>query len=258
MTRTAAGRALPSLAGWVAGGLVVIGILLWMFVSKGLLFVAGLGAFGPGILRELGWLGGQDEFQRRAAHRAGYHAYLIGGLATALIVSGLQWRDATLAGSSEWVLLILLILWMSWMFSALLEYWGARTTASRILMVFGSFWAVFVIADVIGESDGTSDYLLGSLMACLVVAPFFLLAWTAGRWPRPTGAALLAVSALFLVIFVPPWRARPFELSSVLVTATLLLVPLIGSGVALLRDQEGDESTGDAPSEQEAAPQGAG
>jgi hypothetical protein len=145
----------------------------------------------------------------RAAHRAGYHAYLIGGLATALIVSGLQWREATLAGSSGWVLLILPILWMSWMFGALLEYRGARTTASRILMVFGSFRAVFVIADVIGESNSISDYLLGSLMACLVVPPFFVLAWAAGRWPRPTGAALLAVSTLFLLIFVPVWGRVP-------------------------------------------------
>jgi len=40
----------------------------------------GVGAFGPGILRELGWLKDQDEFQRRAAHRAGYHAFAVTGL----------------------------------------------------------------------------------------------------------------------------------------------------------------------------------
>ena len=90
MTEQAAEKSLPSMPGLIAGGLVILGVLLWMFVAEGLLFVSGLGAFGPGILRELGWLKDQDEFKRQAAHRAGYHAYLIGGLATVLVVSGLR------------------------------------------------------------------------------------------------------------------------------------------------------------------------
>jgi hypothetical protein len=226
-----------------------------MFVAKGLLLVAGLGAFGPGILRELGWLRDQDEFQRRAAHRAGYHAYLIGGLATVLMVSWLQWRETNLEGSSDWVMLILIILWTSWLFSALLAFWGARTAASRILMTFGSFWAVFVIASILGESQSAADYLLGTLMGCLVVAPFFVLAWTAARWPRRTGAALLAVSGLFLVIFAPGGASN---LADKLFGAAILLVPLIASGVALLRDQGSGGPTGDSRGEREAAPEEAG
>lgn len=255
MTRSAAGRELPPLPGLIAGGLVIVGVLLWMFVAKNLLFVAGLGAFGPGILRELGWLSDQDEFQRRAAHRAGYHAYLIRGIATVLIVSWLEWRKTNLDGSSEWIMLLLIILWMSWLFSALLAYWGARTAASRILMTFGSFWAVFVIASILGESNNATDYLLGTLMACVVVAPFFVLAWTATRWPRRTGAALLAVSGLFLVLFAPGGANNVVDK---LFGAALLLLPLIGSGVALLRDQGFDEPTGDAWGKQSAAPEGAG
>jgi hypothetical protein len=243
MNRTAAGRELPPLPGLMAGGLVIVGILLWMFVAKNLLFVAGLGAFGPGILRELGWLGDQDEFQRRAAHRAGYHAFLIGGLAAALIVSWLESSKTNLDGSSEWIMLILIILWMSWLFSALLAYWGARMAASRILMTFGSFWAVFVIASILGESNSATDYFLGTLMACVVVAPFFVLAWTATRWPRRTGAALLAVSGLFFVLF---WPGGASKVADKLFGAALLLVPLIGSGVALLRDQNLGGPTGEA------------
>lgn len=255
MTKTASARVLPPLPGLIAGGFVILGVLLWMFVAKGLLFVAGLGAFGPGILRELGWLRDQDEFQRRAAHRAGYHAYLIGGLVTVLIASWLQWRETTLEGSSEWIMLILIVLWISWLFSALLAYWGARTAASRILMAFGSFWLVFVIAGILGESDSTADYLRGLLMGCLVVAPFFVLAWTAARWPRRTGAALLAVSALFFVLFT---QGGADTVASKLLTAVILLVPLIASGVALLRDQGSGGATSDAWGEQEAAPEGAG
>ena len=248
------GRRLPPLPGLIAGGLVILGVLLSMFVAEGLLVVAGLGAFGPGILRELGWLKDQDEFQRQAAHRAGYHAYLIGGLAAVLVVSGLRWRETSLEDSSEWIMLILVILWMTWLFSALLAYWGARKTASRVLLTFGSFWAVFVIASVVGESDDTAEFLLGVLMSFVVVAPFFVLAWTAGRWPRRTGAALLTVSALFLVMVVAPQGASSLKLSSILVTDKLLLVPLIASGIALLRDEGSDDPDRDESDDDGAPP----
>lgn len=79
MTEQSAGRRMPPLPRLIAGGLVVLGLLLSMFVSWGFLILAGLGAFGPGILRELGWLRDQDEFQRQATYRAGYLAYLVGG-----------------------------------------------------------------------------------------------------------------------------------------------------------------------------------
>ncbi len=235
------GRRLPPLPGLIAGGLVILGVLLSMFVADGLLVVAGLGAFGPGILRELGWLKDQDEFQRQAAHRAGYHAYLIGGLAAVLAVSGLRWRDANQDGA-EWIMLILIILWVTWLFSGLLAYWGARKTAARVLLTFGAFWAVFVIASVIGESNSTAEFLLGTLMGTIVVAPFLVLARKAGRWPRRrTGAVLLAVAALFIVMFVPPQVVRGLNLPSMLVTDVLFILPLIGCGIALLRDEGSDD-----------------
>jgi len=238
MTEQTAGRALPPPPGLIAGGLVIAGVLLSMFVHEGFLALAGLGAFGPGILRELGLLSDHDEFQRHAAHRAGYHAYLVGGLATAFVVAALRSRGGTLDDSSEWVTLILLLLWTTWLFSAMLDYWGARKTASRVLMVFGSFWTVFVGAQVVGGLVGPEPLqLIGVLMGLVIVGPFFLLAWTAGRWPRGTGGALLAISALFLAIFGPGWAGGSLQLPSVLVTATLLLVPLIASGIALLRDR---------------------
>ena len=64
MTEASTRRALPGLPGLIAGALVILGVFLFMFAHKALLIVAGLGIFGPGILRELGWLGDQDEFQR--------------------------------------------------------------------------------------------------------------------------------------------------------------------------------------------------
>ena len=65
----------PSPATLIATGAVILGVLLTE-VSWWFLVLVGVGALGPGILRELGWLKDKDEFQRRAAQRAGYLAFL--------------------------------------------------------------------------------------------------------------------------------------------------------------------------------------
>lgn len=230
-------RSLPSLTGLIAGGLVILGVALFMFVHKGLLVVAGLGTFGPGILRELGWLGDQDEFQREAAHRAGYHAYLVGGFVALLVYAALEVWEAQLQASSEWVLFVLVALWLAWLFSSLMEFWGARRTASTVLLVFGSFWAVFAIATIISEAGTTSpgDAVLGVLASLGIVGPFFLLAWAAQRWPRATGVLLLVVSVAFLMAFKP--GAGTQRWSTTLLTDALLIVPLAASGIALLRER---------------------
>jgi hypothetical protein len=238
MAEQAATRRKPPLPGLIAGGLVIMGLMLSTFVAEGWLIVSGLGAFGPGILRELGWLKDQDEFQRQAARRAGYHAYLIGGLATILIIAAVRWNGRDVEVSSEWLVLVLVVMWLTWLFSALLAYWGAPKTASRVLMVFGSFWAVFVLAHFVGALTGSGEpmSLLGVLAGFMFVAPFFGLAYTAGRWPRLTGGLLLVVSAIFLVI-VTPRGASSLQWSTILVTAALLIVPLAASGIALLREE---------------------
>lgn len=238
-------RRLPPLPGLIAGGLVILGLFLSIFVAEGFLILAGLGAFGPGILRELGWLRDQDEFQRQAAHRAGYHAYLIGGL-IAVTISAVALLGANLEGGAEWVGLILIVMWTTWLFSSLLAYWGARKTASRILTVFGSFWAVFVLAHFVGQPPWQEPGgWAGVLVGVVLLGSFFGLAWMAGRRPRLTGRLLLAVSALFSLIVIPTWAARSLNLSAILFTATLLLVPLIASGIALLRERDLDSQDGD-------------
>jgi hypothetical protein len=247
---------LPRLPGLIAGSLMVVGVLLWMFVSKSLLFVAGIGAVGPGILRELGWLKDHDEFQRQAAHRAGYHAYLVGGLVAALVYSADRWQP-TSRDSSDILLTILVVLWMAWMFSALLRYWGARRTASRVLIAFGSFWALFVIASLMGESGQPKadisiwETLLGVLVGASVIGAFFVPAWTAFRWPRPTGRILLLITLVFFVVFTTPALGRSGgpPVWTRLLTSSLLLGPLLISAIALLAEKTGpdDEDGGTAP-----------
>lgn len=246
------------MAGLVAGGLVVAGILLWMLMDRSLLVVAGLGAFGPGILRELGWLRDQDEFQRQAAHRAGYHAWLVGGLAAVLVLSVLELGDAAAEAPVEWIRLILALMWLSWLFSALLAYWGAKSTARRVLLVFGSFWLVFAVATVIGEAGsaaGAGEVLVGVLAGAGIVAPFFVLSWAAGRWPRASGSILVVVAAAFVVVFGGGARGG-LALPTVLLTQTILVVPLAASGIALLGERRGDAGD-ESDREADRAPAGA-
>jgi hypothetical protein len=60
----------PSLVTLVATGLIVLGMAL-TWVNWAFFILVGAGMFGPGVLRELGWVHDRDEFQRRGIHRAG-------------------------------------------------------------------------------------------------------------------------------------------------------------------------------------------
>ena len=234
MAENARAARIPAPAALIGGGLVAAGIGLSMFGGMGFLILAGLGAFGPGILRELGWLNDQDEFQRQAARRAGYHAYLVGGFAAVLTIAVMKFREANLDGPATWIALVLVILWATWLFSSLLAYWGAPKTTARVLMVYGAFWAVFVVADVVSAPSA-----LGALMASAFVAPFFLLAWTSGRWPRLTGIVLLAISVIAfgrLFGFGRDFMERPSQI----LTFVLLIVPMISCGIALLLETPAD------------------
>lgn len=223
---------LPPVRSMVPGALVALGVLLWMVAGKAWLVVAGLGAFGPGILRELGWLDDLDEFQREASRRAAHHAYLIGGLVTTLVITGLHLDGRPPEFPAELITFILVVFWLTWMFSYLMAYWGPTRTASRVLLAFGGFWALFVVLDAIGEASDVGEALLGLAIGTLFVAPFALGAWAAGRWPRSTGLMLLVAGAgLLMVVAVPgrgTWTTR-------LLTPALLVVPLIASGLGLLR-----------------------
>jgi hypothetical protein len=220
----------------IAGILVVLGILLAMFVHKALLAVSALGIFGPGILRELGWLRDHDEFQRQAAWRAGYHAYLAGGLVAVVLLGLLEFFEGTAVGASELVLLVVVVLWMTWLFSAVIAYWGAPRTASTILIVFGSFWVLFSIASFMegfGPDLGvrTIVLLLSGIVA--LAAAFFVPAWTAHRWPQVTGVALLVIAVALGWFFLNRGRGG-LEWSTRVLTAILLLGPFVLPAIGLL------------------------
>jgi hypothetical protein len=229
-------RRRPGAATLVGGALVVTGILLsdvsWWFFA-----LAGVGACGPGILRELGLLKDQDEFARRASQRAGYHAFLATGLFGFLLVAFLRSTDRDLRNPGELATLLLSLLWFVYLLSSLLSFWGARKAATRLLLGFGICWLVFTLADAGPEP-------LGWLMASLPALPFFALAWLARRWPKPAGVLMIGVAAAMYVIFGFWSEARSGGLIVNTGVAVLLCGPLVACGLALLREKRpGREET---------------
>ncbi len=186
-----------------------------------------MGTFGPGILRELGWLRDQDEFQRRAAHRAAYHAFVITGL-VAFILYGYTRSGGVLREPEELSLVYLALLWFTWMFSSLFTYWGPHKTAFRVLLIFGCAWGVF---NVFGDLKDP----VGMFMQLLVTTvPFFLLAYLSRRWPRVAGALLVALSLFFLGYYFAPGHFPNLLFLTKIATAVLFVGPLLASGVALV------------------------
>jgi hypothetical protein len=227
----------PTRTHLIAGALVVAGFWLsslswWFFI------LVGLGALGPGVLRELGWLHDEDEFQRQADHRAGFHAFLCTSLVAFVFVAFLRSGERAVEDTSELATFFLALLWFSWFLSSLLSYWGAQKTAARILVAFGSAWLVFAVLSNIGsEWTGWAALLLHPLLA----APFFVLAWLSRRWPRVSGVLLLAASVFFMRFLGLPGTGN-LGLMTNLVTGLLFVGPLLASGVALLSVRGADSA----------------
>jgi hypothetical protein len=220
----------PSPATLIGGVLAILGFTL-MNWNEGFTALIGAGTFGPGILRELGWLKDHDEFQRRAAHRAGYHAFIVTGLAAFLIYAYTR-SGGVLQKAEELSLVYIALLWFTWMFSSLFSYWGPHKTAFRILLIFGCAWGIFNIV-------GNLRNPIAMIMQLLVTtAPFFALAFISRRWPRVAGGLLVALSAFFLSVYFGTSRFSNLLFLAKVATAVLFIGPLLSSGVALIQPSE--------------------
>lgn len=221
---------------WRPGAPTLVGAALFLFGLFGLTlswwsmtFVAA-GAFGPNLLRELGLLNDRDEFQLQTMRRAGHHAYLVGGIAAALLVGLLRGRSTAPDHLEEIATVLLALLGATYLFSSLVSYWGAIGAARRLLFGFGCTWFVFcILANVGSEWRGFLPLLLHPLLTL----PFFLGAWLAPRAPRPVGLGLLVV-AIAGTLFLRLFRHGDDRVLTDLVVFLLLAGPLIGCGVALL------------------------
>jgi hypothetical protein len=225
----------PTNSTLAAAALVTLGLLLCSLTWKFLWLVA-LGTFGPGVLREFGWLDDEDEFRRQAARRAGYHAYLAGGLLTFFLLG--VFRDDPAADATPAALLatILVVMWFTWLLSSLFSFWGARRATVRLLLTFGMVWLLFnLLANTGSEYSGP----VAIFMQCSLALPFFGAAYCARRWPRLAGLLLLLFALFFFLFFHlyeiigsgdPLGKGRAIVL-------TLFVGPLVAGGVGLLRSE---------------------
>ncbi len=223
----------PAWGTLVGFALVILSFVLtavdWAFIA-----LAALGTFGPGILREMGLLNDQDEFQRRASRKAGYHAFLVAGLLSFFLVAYYRSTESILEEADVILELFLVILWFTWFFSSLLDYWGPARTVTRILIAFGVFWALFNIL-------GNLTDIVALFMQTLLAVPFFLLAWTATRWPRLAGILLIlaAISFFFMFDLYKIFGPDPLAKGRGHVIV-LFFGPLFTSGLLLLKKTENE------------------
>jgi len=239
----------------IGGALAVAGLML-SSVSGWWLGLTVAGLFGPGILRELGLIRDQDEFQRAASYRSGQHAYLLTGSAAAILVMLQRAVGWKVDHPDELPLLFASIACFTWLTSRLMGYWGVVRAASRILLVFGSGWLVFTILSNLGsEWRGWWPLLLHPLLA----VPFFALAWLVPRHPRTSGLLLIGASLFFIRFFGFFERTNLANVDQA-ITCLLFVGPLAASGLALSvsgrRDGSLDDDDDEAPEAATASPFG--
>ena len=226
-TVTRPSRVLPTTV--LAVTLGIAGLLLtsvnWWF-----LLLTAAGAFGPGLLREFGWLRDQDEFERMANYRAGYPSYLAGGIVAIAFLAFVRGHRDVLQEPQEIATILSVVLWCTWLLSSLVRFWGAKTAAYRILMTFGCIWFTFAVLSNTGrEWTGWTALLLHPLLSL----PFFCLAWYSRRQPRISGLLLIAV-AIFFTQFLGLLQATPQNVLTRSLVTLLFVGPLLASGIALV------------------------
>ena len=99
-----------------------------------------------------------------------------GAIAGTLVIAGFALTytrsgERHLREPEELSTFFLALMWFTWLWSSLVNYWGARKTAFRVLIIFGSVVGVF---NILGDLKDP----LGMLMQLLVTTlPFFAFAY---------------------------------------------------------------------------------
>jgi hypothetical protein len=165
--------------GWL-GRAPVVGLLMVLLVVAGIslqevwppaVLLIAAGAFLPGLLREMG-LGRGDEFQMQVSRRSGQWACLLGGSTLVLMLLLRPWERIPDPGPAAVFALriTLLVMILTYLLVSLVGYWGVRRAVSRLLLVFGSFWLLFVVL-----SHPTEPMALVTLVLPVFVAGLLLL-----------------------------------------------------------------------------------
>jgi hypothetical protein len=221
------------LSGIVATLLVVSGLLLGVTVHMGFMILFAAGAFGPGVLRQLGLLDDLDELQKDAAAKSGLRAYLVTGILLMAVVVADNWHRLSIGGERIPAAPAVIVMLVVYYASYCLSFWDARKAVSLVLLTFGVLWLVFVALSHAGEPLA----LVGESL--IVAGPFILGAILCRRWPKTIGLLLLAASMWSIHFFnmLPRSAARSEDVLKNSFTFMLIPLPLTIAGVALLTDR---------------------
>lgn len=229
-----------SLVTVIAIVLVVVGLLLGTTTHTAFMILFALGAFGPGLLRQVGLLDDLDELQKEAAAKSGLRAYLVTAILMMAVVIGENWNRIGFGlekvPASSVVLLMLIVYYASYC----LSFWDTRKAVSRVLLAIGLFWLAFVVLSHAREPAA----LFGE--ALLVPGPFIVAAVLCRWFPRTVGLLLIALAIWSIYFFHMIRLGESFAESIAFGGFTLLLIPLplTVAGVALLA--EGSERSREA------------
>lgn len=212
--------------------LVAVGLLLGATTHMGFMILFALGAFGPGLLRQMGLLDDLDELQKEAAAKSGLRAYLVTAILLMTVVIAENWSrfgfGIEKVPASSVVLLMLVVYYASYC----LSFWDTRKAVSRVLLAFGLFWLSFVVLSHAREPAA----LFGE--ALLVPGPFIVAAVLCRWFPRTVGLLLIALAIWSTYFFHMIRFGESFAESLAFGGFTLLLIPLplTVAGVALIAD----------------------
>jgi len=216
--------------------LVVAGFLGSSFGGPDWLIVlAFLGLFAPFLLRELGVMRWRDDFQREAVMRSGMHALAaVGVLLTVIVI--LQGTGGTALNAIERADdypagVIFLLMAITWGLSWLLQFWGARTGAFRILLwTLATTTTATIAALIYVAAIGQPQSWHGIWTAGLQLVIGWALVLLCRRWPRVTGVLVLATVAWMVWTLRTTLAGHPAMILALIIVGLPFLVP----GVALI------------------------
>ncbi len=216
-----------SAAGAVA---FVAGCTLAVAFHGGFFLLAALGALGPTLLRQAGFLDDQDEFQKQAAAAASTQAFVASVVVATAVLVAKAWRGPLERDPDAWLWLALFGVIVAVRFAAYVwRFWNPRKAALRVLLAFGTLWLLFVVL-----SHGAEPTSL-AMEGLVVAAPFFVLAALSQRFPRSVGFLMvgLAIAGAFFFHVLAP-RPTPRGWSGSVFVVLFLLLPLVLTGIGLL------------------------
>ncbi|RPI27253.1 MAG: hypothetical protein EHM61_09055 [Acidobacteria bacterium] len=215
--------------GITALALVFFGFFLGITIHMAFFLLIAPGAFGPGLLRQLGVIEDLDECQKQASIQAAHRAYLAGGIFLTCVTVARSWTRLSLGEDFVPASLVLILMLVVYGVSYCLSFWDPRQAAFLVLFGFGLIWLTFVVL-----SHGNEPIAL-MVEGALVAVPFFIAAFLAKRWPRVIGVLLVAASiaAVFFFHLVPPAGAEADKVFGKIFVILMLPLPLALMGLAL-------------------------